>query len=69
MNLSVRSHLIEFGFVSIFAIIKLVYAAYLFALIIMIANTLMNLYPSLLQQENKRRIDRLIKTVGNNGHR
>jgi len=27
----------------------------------MIPNILMNLYPSLLQQENKRRIDRLIK--------
>lgn len=27
----------------------------------MIPNTLMNLYPSLLQQENKRRIDTLIK--------
>jgi hypothetical protein len=27
----------------------------------MIANILLNLYPSLLQQENKRRIDPLIK--------
>jgi hypothetical protein len=27
----------------------------------MIVNVFMNLYPSLLQQENKRRIDKLIK--------
>ena len=68
MTLSEISHLIGFGFVSIFAIIKLANTEYLFALFIMIANTLMNLYPSLLQQENKRRIDRLIKTVANNGY-
>jgi len=30
-------------------------------LTIMVVNILMNLYPSLLQQENKRRIDKLIK--------
>ncbi|MGZ5221269.1 MAG: glycosyl-4,4'-diaponeurosporenoate acyltransferase CrtO family protein [Chitinophagaceae bacterium] len=34
---------------------------YLFGLIIMIINIFMNLYPALLQQENKRRIDKLIK--------
>jgi len=61
MTVSEISHLIGFGFVTIFAIGKLANAAYLFAFIIMIINTLMNLYPSLLQQENKRRIDRLIK--------
>ena len=66
MTFSEISHLIGFGFVTIFTIIKLANADYLFALIIMIVNTLMNLYPSLLQQENKRRIERLIKTVANN---
>ena len=55
------SHLIGFGFVTIFALLKLINGIYLFALIFMIVNILLNLYPSLLQQENKRRIDRLIK--------
>jgi hypothetical protein len=61
MTVSEISHLIGFVFVTIFAVEKLANSAYLFAFIIMIINTLMNLYPSLLQQENKRRIDRLIK--------
>lgn len=55
------SHLIGFGFVFIFTLVKLINGDFLFALIFMIVNILMNLYPSLLQQENKRRIDRLIK--------
>lgn len=57
------NHLTGFIFVIIFSIIKLINGDYLFALIFLIVNILMNLYPSLLQQENKRRIDRLIKTV------
>lgn len=66
MVFSEISHLIGFGFVTIFVVLKLFNGNYLFALIIVIVNILMNLYPSLLQQENKRRIDRLIKTVANN---
>lgn len=54
-------HLIAFVFVMIFALKELVHLNFVFALIIMIVNTLMNLYPSLLQQENKRRIDKLAK--------
>lgn len=61
MTFSEISHFIGFGFVTIFAVIKLINSNYLFALIIMLVNVLMNLYPSLLQQENKRRIDRFIK--------
>lgn len=53
------SHLIGFVFVSIFAAVKFFNFNFLFGLIIMIVNVLMNLYPSLLQQENKRRIDKL----------
>jgi hypothetical protein len=34
---------------------------WLFGLTILIVNKLMNLSPSLLQQQNKRRIDKLIK--------
>ena len=54
-------HLIGFVFVSVFVVVNLFKANYLGALIVMVINILMNLYPSLLQQENKRRIDRLIK--------
>ncbi|MDD2278503.1 MAG: hypothetical protein PHD06_00810 [Bacteroidales bacterium] len=59
------NHLIGFILVIVFPIIKFINGDYLFALIFIIVNILMNLYPSLLQQENKRRIDRLIKTVAN----
>lgn len=61
MTFSEMSHLIGFAFVTVFALVKFVNGNYLFSLIIMIVNILMNLYPALLQQENKRRIDRLIK--------
>ncbi|MDX8571042.1 MULTISPECIES: hypothetical protein [Elizabethkingia] len=59
MTKSEIEHLIAFVFTSFFAIIKFYNHNYLFCLIIMIVNILMNLYPSLLQQQNKRRIDKL----------
>ena len=59
MTISEISHLIGFGFVVVFAIDKFFKGQFLFALVIMIVNTLMNLYPSLLQQVNKRRIDKI----------
>jgi len=61
MTLAEISHLIGFIFVTFFAIYKSITHNYLFGLTIMVVNILMNLYPSLLQQENKRRIDKLIK--------
>ena len=61
MTISEIDHLIGFVFVTVFACIKFFNFNYLFGLSIMIVNILMNLYPSLLQQENKRRIDKLIK--------
>ena len=57
------SHLIAFLFVTFFAFAKFYNLNFLFGLTIMIVNVLMNLYPSLLQQENKRRIDRFIKKL------
>lgn len=63
MTFSEISHLAGFVFVAVFALAKLIDGQYLFTLIIMLVNTPMNLYPSLLQQENKRRIDRLIKIL------
>ena len=61
MTLTEISHLIGFIFVTFFTIYKSITHNYLFGLTIMVVNILMNLYPSLLQQENKRRIDKLIK--------
>ncbi|MBN9283048.1 MAG: hypothetical protein J0I85_01365 [Flavobacterium sp.] len=60
MTISEIDHLIGFGFVAVFALVKVWNSYYLFGLVIMIVNILMNLYPSLLQQENKRRIDKLM---------
>ena len=60
MTMAEISHLIAFIFVIFFAIYKSFTHNFLFGFTIMFANILMNLYPSLLQQENKRRIDKLI---------
>lgn len=67
MTFSEISHLIGFVFVIFFAVYKSFSVNIIFGLTMMIGNVLMNLYPSLLQQENKRRIDKLIKdkTVAN----
>ncbi|MGS2765278.1 glycosyl-4,4'-diaponeurosporenoate acyltransferase CrtO family protein [Sinomicrobium sp. M5D2P9] len=61
MTIAEISHLIGFIFVSVIALYKSISHNYLFGLTIMMVNILMNLYPVLLQQENKRRIDKLIK--------
>lgn len=63
MTISEIDHLIGFIFVTVFAFIKGYNHNFLFGLIIMIVNILMNLYPSLLQQENKRRIDAFLKKL------
>jgi hypothetical protein len=54
------SHLIGFGFVVPFAVFKGFAVGWGFAALMMGPNVLLNLYPALLQQENKRRIDRLL---------
>ncbi|WP_026954445.1 hypothetical protein [Algoriphagus vanfongensis] len=61
MSIAEISHLIAFIFVMIVAVIQWLAVGFLFAVVIMIFNVLLNLYPSLLQQENKRRIDQLIR--------
>jgi ABC-type protease/lipase transport system fused ATPase/permease subunit len=61
MTSSEIDHLIGFVFVAIFALIKFYKTEWLFGLTIMTVNILMNLHPSLLQQQNKRRIDKVIK--------
>ncbi|MES2726280.1 MAG: hypothetical protein V4643_04200 [Bacteroidota bacterium] len=60
MTNSEIDHLIGFVFVTIFALFKFYKTEWLFGLTIIIVNILMNLNPSLLQQQNKRRIDKLI---------
>ena len=57
-------HLIGFVVVAFFTMGAILYGKYILALISMVVNIFMNLYPSLLQQENKRRIDPLIKRLG-----
>lgn len=61
MTFAEISHLIGFVFVMVFACIKSVKGEYMHALACTIVNIFLNLYPSLLQQENKRRIDTLIR--------
>lgn len=53
-------HLFAFLFVLIFVILKIYKQEYIFALVIFVVNILMNLCPTLLQQQNKRRLDKLI---------
>jgi hypothetical protein len=60
MTLAELSHLIGFLFVAVAALYQGFNVSLIFALSMMIPNTLLNLYPSLLQQENKRRIDQLL---------
>lgn len=63
MTFSEISHFAGFGFVAVFAVVKFINAELLFGFIMMLVNVLMNLYPSLLQQENKRRIDKFVDEV------
>lgn len=63
MTSSEISHLIAFGLVAVFALVKVVQGNYAAGTIMMAVNILMNLYPSLLQQENKKRIDRLARSL------
>jgi len=60
MTIAEVSHLIAFVFVFLVAVYKSVTVSILLGLSIMLVNVLMNLYPSLLQQENKRRLDKFV---------
>ena len=53
--------LIGFVFVIPFALYHSFNKGVLFGLAMLLANAFMNLYPSLLQQLNKRRIDRILE--------
>ncbi|AMV34947.1 hypothetical protein VN12_22665 [Pirellula sp. SH-Sr6A] len=60
MTLAEVGHLIGFLFVGAVALYQSINVSVLFGLSMMIPNVLLNGYPSLLQQENKRRIDQFI---------
>ena len=53
-------HLFAFCFVLIIVLIVVLKGKYTLGFVLLICNILMNLCPSLLQQQNKRRIDKLI---------
>ena len=63
MTKSEIDHLFAFTFVTIFVIRAFIDQNYSLAFIILLVNILMNLNPSLLQQQNKRRIDKLLYRV------
>ena len=60
MTVAELNHLFAFAFMGMFSLFKVYQGMYLFASVILLVNVLMNLYPSLLQQQNKRRIDRYL---------
>jgi hypothetical protein len=60
MLIAELNHCIGFGFVSIFAVVKFIEGSYVFGATIMVVNIVLILYPFLIQQENKNRIDSLI---------
>ncbi len=61
MTYSEVSHYIAFVIILVVAILKLWKGQAVYAAILFVFNIIFNLYPSLLQQQNKRRIDRIIK--------
>ncbi len=60
MTIAELNHLIGFLFVAAAALYQSFNVSLIFALSMMIPNVILNVYPSLLQQENKRRIDQLL---------
>ena len=54
-------HLIAFVFVCLFTLFKFCNSEWAFGFCILFINMAMNLYPTLLQQQNKRRISKLLK--------
>ena len=61
MTLAEVSHLIGFIFVTLAAGYQVLNISLVFGLTMMLPNVILNLYPTLLQQENKRRIDLMLQ--------
>lgn len=69
MTVAELSHLIGFLFVAAFAVYQSVNVGLLFGVTMMLPNVVLNGYPVLLQQENKRRIDQLLGRARNRVNR
>lgn len=65
MTISEIDHLVAFIFVTCFALVSFYNFKFIAGAMMMLVNVLMNLYPSLLQQENKRRIDQFLNKFEN----
>ena len=61
MTYSEVGHYIAFLFMLAVMVLKLINGQASYAIIIFVFNIIFNLYPSLLQQQNKKRIDRILK--------
>ena len=61
MTYSEVGHYIAFLFMLVLMVLKLRNGQISYAFIIFVFNIIFNLYPSLLQQQNKKRIDRILK--------
>jgi hypothetical protein len=61
MTSSEVGHYIAFIFIFVVMVLKLREGQLTYAAILFIFNIIFNLYPSLLQQQNKKRIDRILK--------
>lgn len=66
MTIAEIGHLIGFLFVTAFAVYQSFNVSIVFGLTMMIPNAILNGYPSLLQQENKRRLDQLVNRRSKN---
>lgn len=68
MTSAENGHLIGLVFVGMFTVVFFLNSRFSLGLTITIVNILMNLYPMLLQQENKRRLSRLKKILLQTGN-
>ncbi len=59
------SHLIAFVFTLLISLIILIFGTFEFGALLMSVNIFFNLYPALLQQKNKERVNRLIDAITN----
>jgi len=61
MTYSEISHFIGFIFILVIIVLKLLKGQAAYVFILLIFNIIFNLYPSLLQQQHKKRIDKILK--------
>lgn len=61
MTYSETGHYIAFIFMAVIMVLKLLNGEVAYTAILFVFNLIFNLYPSLLQQQNKNRIDKILK--------